>query len=88
MNYEVQFSNPVDSAGNPASSSTPFQFKTAIITATNTSATSSTSTVEIINGFTYGEIVISTFLILIFVLMFFRSMWELWIGIKIKRTGV
>jgi len=88
MNYEVQFSNPVDYAGNPASKSTPFQFQNALITATDTGATSSTSTIKTIEGFTYGEIVISTFLILIFLVQLFRAMWELWIGIKIKRVGV
>lgn len=51
MSYVIQFSNPVDASGNPASSSTPFQFQNATITPSN-----DTSTALAVNGFTYGEI--------------------------------
>lgn len=45
-----------------------------------------TTGVDTLNGFTYGEMVISTFLFFVVLFMFFGGLWDKIIGVKQKRN--
>jgi len=76
------YSNPQNYAGAAPGSSEPFQF------ASSTCATlvDGSSTPAMIDGFTYGEAVQSTFLVALFILAAYAFIWFTTHGVKIRRN--
>ncbi len=86
MDYEIIFTNPVNYAGENATSNEPFAFKNATIVSTSTQNTSSTTgEIAIFYGFTVGEAIISFFLFLLLLVMLWNSIVDNIMGIKIRR---
>jgi hypothetical protein len=85
MNYATttcQYGAPVDYSGaTPTASSTPFAFSSSTC-----NIEYSTSTFQsVANGFTYGEIVISVLVLMIFVVVAYSFFWSWVVGNKIKQ---
>jgi len=77
-------SSPPDNVNFAFSSSTCYTSGALDVNSSSTTISSSTAPL-VYNGFTYGEIVATTFLFLIFITLAFRFIFE-WIrGIKIKK---
>jgi len=85
MNYATttcQFGAPVDYSGaTPTASSTPFAFSSSTC---NVEYSSSTFP-SVANGFTYGEVVISVLLFLIFAVVIYSFFWSWVVGVKLKK---
>ena len=75
-----------DGSSPPDNVNFAFSSSTCITTESTASSTISSSTAPLVyNGFTYGEIVATTFLFLIFITLAFRFIFEWMRGIKIKK---
>lgn len=76
------YSNPQNYAGAAPGAGEPFQF------ASSTCATlvDGSSTPAMIDGFTYGEAVVATFVVGLFILGCYAFLWFTSYGIKIRRN--
>jgi len=81
MTYEIQFFDPVNSVGNAPSSTDPFAFSRALVSATSTD----TSSPAFAYGFSYGEIFGSVLLFFIFLVVVWDILIRHSIGVKIRR---
>lgn len=74
------YANPVNFAGVAPAATEPFQF------ASSTCYTDTgSSTPAMIDGFTYGEAVVATFVVGLFIMAAYAFLWFTSYGIKIRR---